>query len=590
MRGDAYTGVHASSYVTKDPRHLGPRCGCQGSGKHVFKCYLFTDIERQQIFDHFWQELDWEEKKVFVTAMVESRDVKRRTKESSRRKSSLFFTLKHNGERIRVCKEFFLSTLNVGEWSLYSWLNKAKSQDIGPGIGITPVRSEKEKRNRGLVRKCSTERTEFLTSFLKSLPKMESHYCRASSSKLYLEPVWQSQSQLYREYCNKAEEAGIQPINRITFVRSFEASNLSLFSPKKDQCDVCCAYNTQSGSCNSEEYDVHLLKKELARLEKQRDKETGNVYTMDLQSVLLAPRLQASALYYKTKLCVHNFTFYNLKTKDGTCYTWHEGEGGLSANEFSSVICNFVENAASEGENITLWSDGCTYQNRNAILANGLLTVAIKKNVTIYQKFLVKGHTQMECDSMHSTIERRIRNDLYCVEWGVKLYSLDHSSMKNCVINVPEDYVDLFATARIMPRPYRVHHLDHTFFKDYSKLGYCTSIRPGTGTGDPVVTDLAALCYQPDGTIQHKLSFDEEWAPLPLRRTGRRATSVASADPPVLNQLYRGSLPIKMEKFVHLQQLKSVIRRECHQFYDFLNHVCSAKGTDCPHVTRLPID
>jgi len=100
----------------------------------------------------------------------------------------------------------------------------------------------------------------------------------------------------------------------------------------------------------------------------------------------------------------------------------------------------------------------------------------------------------MECDSMHSTIERRT---------------------KNCIINVPEDYVDLFATARIMPRPYRVHHLDHTIFKDYSKLGYCTSIRPGTGTGDPVVTDLVALCYQPDGTIQHKLSFDEEWAGHP---------------------------------------------------------------------------
>jgi hypothetical protein len=30
---------------------------------------------------------------------------------------------------------------------------------------------------------------------------------------------------------------------------------------------------------------------------------------MDVQAVKLAPVLRASAIYYKTKLCVHNFSF-----------------------------------------------------------------------------------------------------------------------------------------------------------------------------------------------------------------------------------------------------------------------------------------
>jgi len=135
----------------------------------------------------------------------------------------------------------------------------------------------------------------------------------------------------------KSEEAGLQPLNRVTFIKLLDNLNISLFSPKKDQCDLCCAY--ESGIMGTEEYEIHQCRKESARLEKQSDKtQKSNVFTMDLQAVLLAPRLQASALYYKTKLCVHNFTLFDLSTKAGICYTWHEGEGGLSANEFTSII------------------------------------------------------------------------------------------------------------------------------------------------------------------------------------------------------------------------------------------------------------
>jgi len=34
--------------------------------------------------------------------------------------------------------------------------------------------------------------------------------------------------------------------------------------------------------------------------------------TRDVQAVNLAPFIRASSMYYKTKLCVHNFTVFNL--------------------------------------------------------------------------------------------------------------------------------------------------------------------------------------------------------------------------------------------------------------------------------------
>ena len=42
------------------------------------------------------------------------------------------------------------------------------------------------------------------------------------------------------------------------------------------------------------------------------------VITLDVQSVLFAPKLQASAVYYKKKIQLHNFTIYELNNSDVT--------------------------------------------------------------------------------------------------------------------------------------------------------------------------------------------------------------------------------------------------------------------------------
>ena len=47
--------------------------------------------------------------------------------------------------------------------------------------------------------------------------------------------------------------------------------------------------------------------------------------------------------------------------------------------------------------------------------------------------------------------------------------------------------------ARIQRAPYTAKYLDHGFFRDYSKLQYYSTIRPGSGVGANVVTDVL-LC------------------------------------------------------------------------------------------------
>lgn len=79
------------------------------------------------------------------------------------------------------------------------------------------------------------ERRRKLRNFLKALPKIESHYCRKSSSKLYPGSVFfQSLSAVYELYRTSIESA----TSRSVFEAEFNAMNLSLFQPRKDQRDI----------------------------------------------------------------------------------------------------------------------------------------------------------------------------------------------------------------------------------------------------------------------------------------------------------------------------------------------------------------
>ena len=59
---------------------------------------------------------------------------------------------------------------------------------------------------------------------------------------------------------------------------------------------------------------------------------------MDLQVVLLAPCVFANANYYKTKLCYHDVTIYNLSNRDVMWYFWLEVNGELKSSNFASCI------------------------------------------------------------------------------------------------------------------------------------------------------------------------------------------------------------------------------------------------------------
>ncbi|KAF2886403.1 hypothetical protein ILUMI_19770, partial [Ignelater luminosus] len=124
-------------------------------------------------------------------------------------------------------------------------------------------------------------------------------------------------------------------------------------------------------------YHTYHNQKNRARQERCQDKDgalSGETcaYTMDVQAVQLVLSLQAGIIYFKQ-------------------------------------------------------NDGCCAQNRNQLLANALLHYCITNNETVIKKYLIKGSSRMERDSVHSTIE---------------------NEKKRKEIHAPSNYVQLIQQAR----------------------------------------------------------------------------------------------------------------------------------------------
>nr|CAH7761776.1 unnamed protein product [Callosobruchus chinensis] len=244
-------------------------------------------------------------------------------------------------------------------------------------------------------------------------------------------------------------------------------------------------------------------------------------------------------------------------------FLWHEANGGLESNVFCSIMRRFLlsEIQKQNPKKIILWSDGCGYQNRNTKLSNCLLELSMEQNITIEQKYLEVGHTQMEVDSIHSTIERKLdrRRD----------------------VCLPADYVNIIKSARENPSQYNVVPLTYTDFYSYDS-GLYTSIRPGSKAGDACVNDICALQYLPEGNIRYKLKFSDMWNDLP-RRPNRKM--YPKEHPP----LYTSPCAIELSKFIHLQELKLLMVSDYQSFYDNLRHKNCTSTDECNHI-RTPLN
>ncbi|XP_036332415.1 uncharacterized protein LOC118743759 [Rhagoletis pomonella] len=400
----------------KGKQRGGRKLGSPCADKCLYQCNSnFTGNDRTELLHKFWN-LNNEEKKSFLFSFVKPSDVKRRRKSAEntftlRKKRSFYYYFRNNDTTLQVCKKFFLSTLDISERRIYYLFNVSTDEQGVPS---------QTRKNHGRP-KTSPNKIQEIKEHILSFPTINSHYCRSSTSRKYLESHL-SVKKMYDLYREKHNEHNVSlNVYRNVFNYSF---NLSFYSPKKDQCDRCVWYKVNEKECSQDkklQYCKHVKEKQFCKAEREKDRQNIDpslaILCYDLENIITLPKCFASNFYYRRKLCVFNLTGTLIKAngvKETYCALWDETCGGRGGNAIASALIKILDGVEidhPEIKKIILWSDSCIPQNRNQITSTAILFFLNKSSITsITQKFSEPGHSCIqEVDCVHSTIDKTLR-------------------------------------------------------------------------------------------------------------------------------------------------------------------------------------
>ena len=196
---------------------------------------------------------------------------------------------------------------------------------MSKGVQRSDRRSQHQKGNKLLK-----ARLHFVEEHIASFPAKESHYCRESSKKRYLDQNLNI-STTYTLYVKKCVDLGMLPIKYKVYRKIFAQFDIGFFQPKKDQCSTCTKYqqmNAEEKETFQHEFDDHLKRKVFAWSHKDTDKFASKnnskvlSFNFDLQAVLSTPKSDAGQIFYKRKLSVYYLCFFHLSDNKGFCNFW----------------------------------------------------------------------------------------------------------------------------------------------------------------------------------------------------------------------------------------------------------------------------
>lgn len=237
MNGQSYLGFRITQPdrkwiqdVPKSERKIGPPCSSNLCTKGFRHCEKFQEELRLEIFNNFWNNLDWNNKKSYIRSLVENVPPKRRRLkhkgEVSRKGDSKHYYLLLNNEKFKVCRVMFLNTLGVKETMVRSWLENKE------------IRRKSKKPIKSLN----------VDTYIDTLPKMLPRclYCRESTDFLYINlDNIKNVFQLHKLYVRDMKIKCIQPASRKTFTKVLTMKKLKIFKPKNenDICDLVPLHN-----------------------------------------------------------------------------------------------------------------------------------------------------------------------------------------------------------------------------------------------------------------------------------------------------------------------------------------------------------
>lgn len=314
-------------------------------------------------------------------------------------------------DRIQVCQKCFLCIFGETAQFIKTVVNKK--------IKCAGIAFPSDKRGVKVPpNKISEEMTSKVLEHIQSFPHYESHYTRRHTEQKYLQSDL-NLSIMYKLYSE--EHANYVSITKYSEI--FKSLNLKFKKSKLGFCNKCELMRMQIKSAENEEKKLKLLSEknahlmdadsayECKRVDQLHAKENPTVktYTFDLEQCLPTPYFRTSLSFYKRQLWTFNLTIHDAQLNRAHNMMWHEAEGNRGGNEIASCLFQHLLTVPTEITHIILYSDCCAGQNKNSFITAMFQTLIqhLPHLEVIDHKFLVPGHTHMECDTVHAAIERK---------------------------------------------------------------------------------------------------------------------------------------------------------------------------------------
>ena len=499
----------------------------------------FDDEQRQIIHNVHWSLNDLGKRHFYSsTTSMSAKSRVRRAANPNHKKNTYTYCFKKSGQKIRVCKEFYLFTLNISEKRVRNY-HSTKNEMTG-----VPSDYRRGKTPSNAIDKSVKDKVR---EHISSIPRVESHYCRRESNKEYVAGNLSIQL-CYEKYVAKCVEENLPKVKLSMYTSIFNNEfNIEFHALKKDRCDICESFKHLHDIATAEQktkYKSHIESREATKQERTSDRENKDqcVICFDLQNVFALPNAEVSNFFYKRKLSVYNLTAHCSLTKQSYGAVWTENMSGRSGNDIASALVAILHKIVQDNPLVTelvLWSDSCVPQNKNSLMSSALI-LFMQDHPTIkviVQKFCEPGHSDIqEIDNIHSQIE---------------------SGMQNCEIYSP---VGLLRVLRTLPRrkPMTVLQLKKNDMKDYqaTSKGYKFATIPYTK-----VKTILYLAEQPY-KIQYKKKFSTgDWIKEDIRFDKKTRKSKKMNDGKELNV---GEWNFSKPKLLKIE--KNVLSKEKKRF------------------------
>lgn len=198
--GEEYVDIKGRTHEKRSIKY-----GCQ-TENCKFHCSIKINEEtRREIHESFWKLSDSKKNQFYNECVVKVPTARKRTKNDDSKKSlfllllfffcssycSFYYYFKIDDLMIRVCKHYFLHTLDVSSQRIYYYFKKVHSER---NIPRSPLKGKNTKKVIAEAKK------EEVRNHIRSFKAVESHYCRACTNKTYLQTDL-NLSKMYRLYC-----------------------------------------------------------------------------------------------------------------------------------------------------------------------------------------------------------------------------------------------------------------------------------------------------------------------------------------------------------------------------------------------------